>query len=465
MGLFSLFNSKTEGRTEDVPARPVKLSSVEFRDGQQSLIATRMRTEDMLPILEKMDQVGFSCMEMWGGATFDSCIRYLKEDPWERVRAFKKVVNKTPLRMLLRGQNLLGYRQYPDDIVEHFVSAAANAGIDIFLIFDGLNDARNCKVAADAVKKAGKRAEANILYTLSPVHSIEMYVKLAREFESMGMEAIHLEDMAGMVDPISVGKAVRAIKKAVNVPVHFHSHCTGGMADIAYWEAVRAGADVIDVDVSAFALGASHPPTESMVVALQNTPWDPKLDLGLLSEINDYFLQMRQEYKDVESKFTGVDISVLRHQIPGGMLSNLESQLRQMNVLHRIDEVLEEVAVVRKDLGYPPLGTPFSQIVGVQATMNVISGQRYKMIPNETKVYVRGGYGKTPGPIDPALVKTVLGDEPMMTCRPADLLEPGYEVARREVGALARTEEDVLSYALFGSVATEYLKSKYGVAD
>ena len=461
MGVFS-FLARGTGQEASVPARPVKLSSVEFRDGQQSLIATRMRTEDMLPILEKMDQVGYDCIEMWGGATFDSCIRYLKEDPWERVREFKKIVKKTPLRMLLRGQNLLGYHQYPDDLVERFVSAAAAAGIDIFLIFDGLNDTRNCKTAVDAVKKAGKRAEANILYTLSPVHSIENYVKLACEFEAMGVEAIHLEDMAGMVDPVSVGEAIQAIKKAVHVPVHFHSHCTGGMADIAYWEAVQAGADVIDVDVSAFALGASHPPAESMVVALKNTPWDTKIDLGLLSQVNDYFLQMRQKYKDVESKFTGVDISVLQHQIPGGMLSNLESQLDQMNMLHRIDEVLEEVAVVRKDLGYPPLGTPFSQIVGVQATMNVMSGQRYKMIPKETKAYVRGAYGKTPGSIDPDLVKAVLGDEPMLTCRPADLLEPGYEAAKAEVGALARTEEDVLTYALFKGVAVEFLKAKYG---
>lgn len=460
MGLFPFFKTNPEEKLT-APARPVKISSVEFRDGQQSLIATRMRTEDMLPILAKMDEVGYACMEMWGGATFDACIRFLKQDPWERVRQFKQVVKKTPLRMLLRGQNLLGYRQYPDDVVERFVAAAAAAGIDIFLIFDGLNDTRNCQAALKAVKKAGKRAEANILYTVSPVHNIETYVKLAQEFEAMGMEAIHLEDMAGMVDPVSVGEAIRAIKAAVRVPVHFQSHCTGGMADIAYWEAVRAGADVIDVDVSSFALGTSHPPAESMVVALRNTPWDTKIDLNLLSEINDYFLQLREKYKEFESKFTGVDISVLKHQIPGGMLSNLESQLRQMDMLHRIEEVLKEVAVVRKDLGYPPLGTPFSQIVGVQATMNVMCGQRYKMMPKETRAYIRGAYGRTPGFVSPELIKMVLEDEPIMTCRPADLLEPEYEKLKEQVGALARSEEDVLTYALFETVATEYLKTKY----
>lgn len=449
--------------TAMAPAKPVKFSSVEFRDGQQSLFATRMRTEDMLPILEKMDQVGYESMEMWGGATFDSCIRFLGEDPWERLRRFKCHVKNTPLRMLLRGQNILGYQQYPDDIVERFVYAAAGAGVDIFLIFDGLNDVRNTETAIKAVKKCGKRADGNILFTASPVHSIESYVHVAKKYVVLGVEAIHIEDMAGMIDPVTVAKAIRALKAAVPVPVHFHAHCTGGMADIAYWEAVKAGVDVIDVDVSALSLGTSHPPAESLVVALRNTPYDTKLDLGLLAEINSYFLELRKKYKEHQSAFTGVDISVLTHQIPGGMLSNLESQLKQMNMLERIDEVLAEVANVRKDLGYPPLGTPFSQIVGVQSTMNVMFGERYKMMPTETKEYIRGKYGKTPGEIAPPLIEKVLGGEKPMTVRPADLLEPGYEKARLEIGSLARTEEDILTYALFGAVAIDYLRKKYEI--
>lgn len=445
-------------------ARTVKLSSVEFRDGQQSLLATRMTTADMLPILEKMDMVGYSCMEMWGGATFDSCLRFLGEDPWERVRQFKRIVKKTPLRMLLRGQNLVGYRQYPDDVVERFVVAAADAGIDIFLVFDGLNDLRNCEASVKAVLRAGKQPEANILYTLSPVHNIEKYVEIAAGYEKMGMRAIHLEDMAGMVDPVSVGEAVRAIRAAISIPLHFHSHCTGGMADIAYWEAVRAGADVLDVDVSALALGTSHPPAESMVVALANTPWATGIDLGLLAEINTYFLHIRKKYTEFESKFTGVDISVLRHQVPGGMLSNLESQLKEMGVADRLDEILTETAVVRKDFGYPPLGTPFSQIVGTQATMNVITGERYSLLPNESIAYLKGHYGKAPGAVNPELLRQALGDEAPLDCRPADLLAPEYEQMKADCAAFARAEEDVLTYAMFPAVAEKFLKEKYNLS-
>ncbi len=422
-----------------------------------------MKTEDMLPVIEKMDRVGYDCMEVWGGATFDSCIRFLHEDPWQRVRDFKKAAPRTPLRMLLRGQNLLGYRQYADDVVEKFVFASAAAGIDIFLIFDGLNDSRNTRAAMNAVLKAGKRPEANILYTLSPVHSIEKYVELAREYEAMGMQAIHLEDMAGMVDPLSVYKCIRAIKEAVKVPVHFQAHSTGGMADVAYWEAARAGVDVLDVDVSALALGTSHPPIEPLIVELRNTPRDTGIDLGLVAEINRYFMDMRVKYKEYESRFTGVDISVLRHQVPGGMLSNLESQLKQMNVLDRLDEVLAEVAIVRKDFGYPPLGTPFSQIVGAQATINVMTGQRYKMFPKESKLYISGHYGKAPSEVSPELVKRVLGDAKPITCRPADLIEPEYDRMKAAVAGLARSDEDVLTYALFPAVARDYLKAKYHI--
>jgi pyruvate carboxylase subunit B len=442
---------------------PVRISSVEFRDGQQSLLATRLKTADMLPILPKMDQAGFCSVEMWGGATFDSCIRFLQEDPWERVREFKKVMKRTPLRMLLRGQNVVGYTQYPDDIVELFVQKAADAGIDVFLVFDGLHDLRNCETAIRAALKTGKVVEGNLLYTVSPVHDIALYVKVAREFEQMGVHAIHFEDMAGQLKPETAYEAIRAIKAAISIPLHIHCHCTGGMADMAYWEAIRAGVDVIDTDISALSLGTAHPPTESFVVALQGTERETGMDLDLLAEINAYFLKLRSQYKEFESQFTGVDISVLRHQIPGGMLSNMENQLKQMDALDRIGEVLEEVHHVRRDFGYPPLGTPFSQIVGAQATMNVLLGERYKMVSREAKDYIKGLYGKPPGDIDPALIRQVLGEEERITGRPADLLEPGYEKLKAEIGELARSDEDVLTYAMFPGIAPEFLRTKYGL--
>ena len=441
--------------------KPVKISSVELRDGQQSLLATRVKTEDMLAVAEKIDKVGYCCAEMWGGATFDSCIRFLQEDPWERVREIKKRMPNTPLRMLLRGQNVLGYKQYPDDVVELFVEKAAAAGIDVFLVFDGLHDLRNCETAIRAVKKVGKAVEGNLLYTLSPVHNTELYVKVAREFEAMGCSAVHLEDMAGQMTPMAAYDLVRALKAAISVPLHIHCHCTGGMADLAYWEAIRAGVDVIDTDVSALALGTAHPPTECFVVALQGLPGDTGLDLSLISEISSDFETIRSKYREFESKFTGVDISVLRHQVPGGMMSNLEHQLKQMGAAERIDEVLAEVHHVRKDFGYPPLGTPFSQIVGVQATMNVLMGERYKMVPKEARDYIRGLYGKPPGEVDPALEKKVLGEEAKITCRPADLLEPELAKLKAEIGELARSDEDLLTYAMFPEVARTFLASKY----
>lgn len=442
-------------------AKPVRISSVDLRDGQQSLLATRVKTADMLPILAKMDQAGFACAEMWGGATFDSCIRFLQEDPWQRVREIKKIMKNTPLRMLLRGQNVLGYKQYPDDIVEKFVEKAAEAGIDTFLVFDGLHDLRNCETAIRAALKTGKAVEGNLLYTLSPVHDIDLYVKIAQDFERMGCQAIHFEDMAGQLTPDVAYRAIKAIKAAIHVPLHIHCHCTGGMADLAYWEAIKAGVDVIDTDMSALSLGTAHPPTESFVVALQGTPWDTGMDLGLMEDINKHFLNVRAKYKEFESQFTGVDISVLRHQVPGGMMSNMESQLKQMEAYERVNEVLEEVHHVRRDFGYPPLGTPFSQIVGAQATINVLLGERYKMVSKEAKDYIKGLYGRPPGEISPALIKQILGDDKPITCRPADLLEPGFEAMRAEVGDLAKCEEDVLTYAMFPEVAREFLQKKY----
>lgn len=470
MGIFSRApgaenTKKLEGgrrEQREFSSEPVRLSSCDFRDGQQSLIATRMRTEDMVPVLEKMDEFGFACIEMWGGATFDTCIRYLDEDPWERIRIFKQHVKKTPLRMLLRGQNLLGYTPYPDDVVERFVMAAARAGIDIFLIFDGLNDIRNCRKAAEAALKAGKLVEGNIQFTSSPVHTVESFVRTAKEYVEIGASAVHLEDMGGMIDPVTASITVAAVKKAVSVPVHYHSHCTGGMTEITYWEAARAGADVLDVDVSAFAMGTSHPAAESMIAALRGTPRDTGLDYRRLAEINEYLKKMREKYSDYSTKLMGVDIGVVEHQVPGGMYSNLESQLKAMNASERLNEVLGEVVNVRRDLGYPPLGTPFSQMCGAQAAANVLTGERYKVIPKEVKAYVRGEYGKAPGAISEELKRRILapGEEPI-TCRPADRLNPIYEKCREEIADLAKTEEDILTYIMFPQTGREFLKKKY----
>jgi pyruvate carboxylase subunit B len=419
----------------------------------------------MVPVLPQMDEFGYECIEMWGGATFDSCIRYLNEDPWERIKVFKQYVKKTPLRMLLRGQNLLGYTHYPDDIVERFVTLAAKIGIDIFLIFDGLNDIRNCEAAARAALKAGKRVEGNIQFTKSPVHTIESFVQTAREYVQIGATAVHLEDMGGMIDPVTAAETVRAVKDAVNVPLHYHSHCTGGMTDITYWEVAKAGADVLDVDVSAFALGTSHPAAESIIAVFKNTPLDTGLDYTKLAEINAHLKGVREKYKEYTTKLLGVDINVVRHQIPGGMYSNLEYQLGTMNAGHRFYEVLEEVVRVRKDLGYPPLGTPFSQMCGAQAASNVLVGERYKIISKEIKAYVQGKYGKAPGKISEELKVKVLaeGEEPL-TCRPADLIEPRYEKYKAEVAGVARSEEDILTYAMFPTIGMDFLKTKYGIS-
>lgn len=442
------------------PAKPVKFCSVDLRDGQQSLIATRMKTDDVLKLITKMDKVGFDSMEMWGGATFDVMIRYLREDPFERLRLCKKAAPNTPLRMLLRGQNIVGYTQYADDVLEHFVNCAADAGLDEFLIFDGLMDTRNCQTAIRTALKTGKRVSANLLYTTSPAHNDKLYVDVAKRYVDMGVQAIHLEDMAGMKDPVSVFLTVRALKEALDVPIHYQAHCTGGMSDIGYWEAVRAGADVIDCDFSALCNGTAHPPLESMVVALAQTPYASNLDLDLIAEINNDYKNIVENYKEYMSQFTGVDISVLQHQIPGGMLSNMESQLKQMNAYDRLDEVLVETAKVHEEFGYPPLGTPFSQIVGTQATMNVIAGERYKMIPKESKAYMLGKYGAFPAPVDAEVQKKIIGDETPITCRPADLIEPQWEKFKAEIGDLAETDEDICMYALFPPIVRDYLEER-----
>ncbi len=442
---------------------PLKFNSVEFRDGQQSLIATRMTTEDMIPLLSRMDSVGYDSMEMWGGATFDVAVRFLKEDPWERVRIFKKYVKKTPLKMVLRGQNLVGYKAYPDDIVEKFVEKAAEAGIDIFVIFDALQDLRNCESAFRAVKKYGKKIEGSIQYNISPFHTTEVFVQNALEQERMGAALLHVEDMAGLMTPQAAYELVSALKKALKIPVHLHCHCTGGMAEMAYWEAIRAGVDGLDVCVSSMSMGPAQPPIESFVSALKGTSRDPGIAVGQFKSINEDFIAIRKKYSDYETKLIGVDVGCLEHQIPGGMLSNLESQLSAMKLYDRLPEVLEEVTKVRADMGYPPLATPSSQMCGAQATTNVLTGNRYSMISKEIKDYCRGMYGMPPGPVDPVLLEKALGKEKPSTKKPADLLEPGFEKAKAEIGGLARTEEDILTYALFPNYAPEFLKAKYSL--
>lgn len=446
------------------PARPIKFASVDLRDGQQSLIATRMKTGDVVRAIGMMDQVGFDSIEMWGGATFDACIRFLHEDPFERLRLCKKAAPNTPLRMLLRGQNVVGYRQYADDIVERFVSAAAEDGIDVFLIFDGLMDTRNCEAAAKAALKTGRRVEGNLLYTTSPAHNDALYCDVAKRFVDMGMTAVHLEDMAGMKDPISTFHTIRALKNTVDVPIHYHSHCTGGMADMCYWAAVHAGVDVLDTDFSAFCHGTAHPALESMVTALSQTPQAVRMNIDHLVKINNVLKEIKENYTEFQSQFTGVDISVLQHQIPGGMLSNMESQLKQLNAYDRLDEVLAEVPRVHKEFGYPPLGTPFSQIVGTQATLNVLQGERYKMVPKESKAYMRGEYGKFPAPVDSIVQRKIIGDDTPISCRPADLIPPEWEKYKAEAGSLAKTDEDVLMYALFPVVAKKYLEGRQNAA-
>ncbi|MCH3949970.1 MAG: pyruvate carboxylase subunit B [Acidaminococcus sp.] len=443
---------------------PVKLVSCDLRDGQQACIATRMTTQEMLPVLQPLDHFGFAALEVWGGATFDACIRFLNEDPWDRLKTIKKYCTRTPLRMLLRGQNLLGYAPYPDDIVDKFVTKAAEDGIDIFLIFDGLNDVRNVRRAAEAALKAGKKVEANIQFTSSPVHTIESFVKTAQDYVDVGATALHLEDMGGMITPRAAAATVKALKENFDLPVHYHAHCTGGMTDVTYWEVIRAGADVVDVDTAAFALGTGQPCAESMIAMLQGTERDTGLDYTKLTPISDYLKLVRASHPKYETKLKGVDINVVRHQIPGGMRSNLESQLADMKALDKLPQVLEEVVNVRRDLGYPPLGTPFSQMCGAQATMNVMSGERYKVIMKEIKDYVMGKYGKAPGPVSETLKKMILKDgQQPLTCRPADLIPPGWDKAVAESRAFARSEEDVLTYALFPQVGKEFLQKKYHI--
>jgi pyruvate carboxylase subunit B len=438
----------------------ILVTDVILRDAHQSLIATRMRTEDMLPICDKLDKVGYWSLEVWGGATFDACVRFLKEDPWERLRQLREALPNTRLQMLLRGQNLLGYRHYADDVVEAFVAKAAANGIDVFRVFDALNDLRNLETAIRAVKKSGKHAQGTICYTTSPVHTEALFVEQALALRDMGADSIAIKDMAGLLTPYATFDLVKAIKKAVDLPVFIHSHATAGMADQCQLKAIEAGADHIDTAISSFAWGTSHPATESMVAALRGTKWDTGLDLELLTEIADYFREVRKKYHQFESEFTREDISVQINQVPGGMMSNLANQLKEQNALSRIREVFAEIPRVRQDLGYPPLVTPTSQIVGTQAVLNVLTGERYKSITNEVKRYLQGGYGQPPAPVDAKVRTKAIGSEEVIDGRPADLIKVEMDKLRKDIGDLAKTEEDVLTFAMFPDIGRQFLEQR-----
>jgi oxaloacetate decarboxylase alpha subunit len=440
--------------------QPVRICDTILRDAHQSLLATRMRTDDMLPIAEKLDQGGYWSVEMWGGATFDSAMRFLNEDPWERIRKLKAVMPNTPFQMLLRGQNVVGYKHYPDDVLDRFVVKAHENGIDVFRIFDALNDIRNMRKAMEFVKREGAVAEMSICYTISPVHNVDAFVEMARIFEDMGADTICIKDMAGLLSPYVAYELVGRLKTEVKAPIHLHTHYTSGMAMAAVLKAVEAGVDIVDTAISALAMVTSQPPTETLVRILQESSRDTGLDLNLLAEISNYFAEVRKKYAAFESGMKGVDVRVLQFQIPGGMLSNLMSQLREQGAEDRYAELLEEVPRVREEMGFPPLVTPSSQIVGTQATLNVVLGERYKIIPGEVKNYVRGYYGRPPAPIDPEIQRKAIGDEEPIDCRPADLIPPGLEEARAEIGDLAESEEDVISYALFPQVARPFLERR-----
>lgn len=441
---------------------PIGITDTTLRDGHQSLMATRLRMEHILPVLEDMDKIGFHSIEVWGGATFDSCMRFLDEDAWERLRVIKKHVKNTPLQMLLRGQNVVGYRNYADDVVDAFVAKAAEYGMDIFRIFDALNDTRNMSRSFEAVKRAGKHAQGTISYTTSPVHTIEKFVALAKELAGMGADSICIKDMAGQIFPKHAAELTAAIKKVLPLPVQLHSHSCSGMAPAAYYAAAEAGVDVVDTSFSALGWGTSLPPTESIIGAFHETEFDTGIDIAGLEHLTNYFDDMIDNYKDIiQAKSLRIDPRILMHQVPGGMFSNLLSQLKEMGESDKLAEVLKEVPRVRKDLGYPPLVTPTSQIVGTQAVMNVIMGGRYKNIIKEVVNYVKGMYGRAPGDINPEVAALVLKGEKPIDCRPADMLEPEIEMNREEAVAKgARNEDDVIAYVLFPQVAAEFFKKR-----
>lgn len=448
----------------------IKITETVLRDGHQSLIATRMTTEEMLPILETMDRIGYHSLEAWGGATFDACLRFLNEDPWERLRTIRAHVKNTKLQMLFRGQNMLGYRHYADDVVEYFIQKAVANGIDILRIFDALNDARNLQTAIRATKHEGGHVQAAISYTTSPVHTNEFFAEYAKRLEDMGADSICIKDMSGLLTPYACYDLVKMLKSSVDIPIQLHTHYTSGLAAMTLLKGIEAGADIIDTAISPLAMGTSHPATESMVATLAGTEYDTGIDLAALDEVTQHFTKLREKYLAsglMDTKVMKVDVNALRYQVPGGMLSNLVSQLKQAGKSELLIEVLEEVPRVRKDAGYPPLVTPTSQIVGTQAVFNVIGGERYKMVTKEFKGMIRGEYGQTPAPIDPAFVKKIIGDTERITCRPADLLPPELEEQRAKVAPYIEQDEDVLTSAMFEQVAVKFFETrkakKYGL--
>ncbi len=440
--------------------RKIGITETVLRDAHQSLLATRMITPDILGIANVLDNIGFWSLEVWGGATFDSCLRFLKEDPWERLKRVRKAYKNSRLQMLLRGQNLVGYRHYADDVVEKFVSLSADNGIDVFRIFDSLNDFRNIKKAVETAKKKKKTVEATICYTTSPVHTNELFTQMALELENMGADTICIKDMAGLLSPTNAYNLVSMIRKKISLPIHVHSHSTSGFASMSLLKAVEAGADIIDTAISSMSCGTSHPPTESMVFTLSEMGYDIDLDLEKLKEVADYFRNVRKRYGSLESEYTNINADIIVTQVPGGMMSNLANQLKEQNALDKMEEVLYEVPQVREDFGFPPLVTPTSQIVGTQAALNVITGEKYKVVTSETRNYLKGYYGKPPAEINSDIQKRVLGNEEIVTVRPADLIEPELSKEYKDIKGFKTNKEDLLSYVLFPNIALEFFKAR-----
>jgi len=441
----------------------ILITDTTLRDAHQSLIATRMRTRDMLPIAAELDKVGFFSLEVWGGATFDTCIRFLNEDPWERLKSLREKIKNTRLQMLLRGQNLVGYRHYADDVLREFIRLSVKNGVDVFRVFDALNDIRNMKMSIQVAKEYKAHVQGTISYTTSPVHSIQKFADFAKELENLGCDSICVKDMAGLISPAAATELVKTIKSKIKIPLNLHSHCSSGMAPASYYAAAEAGVDMLDTAFSAFGWGTSQPPTESIVAQLKNTPYDTGLDLELLYEIGEYFATLSAKYRMLfTAETTRPSVNVLLHQIPGGMLSNLVSQLREQNALDKFGKALEEVPKVRADLGYPPLVTPTSQIVGIQAVLNVLSGTRYKQVTQEVKNYLLGQYGQPPGEVNEEIRKQVIGEEKAITVRPADLIKPELEKLKEEGHKLGiiHSDEDVVTYALYPQVAIKFLRGE-----
>ena len=442
----------------------VKIVETSLRDGHQSLFATRMTTEEVVTVAKILDNAGYHALEVWGGATFDSCMRFLNEDPWERLREVRKVCKKTKLQMLFRGQNILGYRHYSDDVVDMFCKKSIENGIDIIRVFDALNDIRNLKQAVESTKKYGGECQIALSYTTSPVHTVEYYVNLAKEVEKLGADSLCIKDMAGVLTPNDATALVTELKKNTKLPIELHSHCTGGICEMTYRAAIEAGIDIIDTSLSPLSGGTAQPSTQAFNAVLKGTKYDPKLDVDVLHQAEPLMDNIVKKYLGnglLNPKALTTNPNILTYQVPGGMLSNLMNQLKAQNAMDKYDEVLKEVPRVRKEMGYPPLVTPLSQMVGTQAVLNILLGERYKMVAKEIQDYLHGRYGKAPAPVDEEIRKKIIGDDEVITCRPADLLEPEFNSMKEKYKSIAKTDEDVLSLALFENVATEFLKKKY----